>query len=84
MKNFILSIALLFTSSQAFAVAQADYKCGPYTYSIFGPYHASLWDARGNEVGRWEQEDPNDPTSFRGEQLVLKWKGRVYRCEIID
>lgn len=75
----LIAITFMLLSNQAFAVAQADYKCGPYTLNFFGPEDSSLWSASGKELGRWSQSG-SEPTFYRGNQLFLKWKGKSYRC----
>lgn len=79
MKKSLLTLALILASSNAFAVAQASYQCGPYTYEIFGAESSSLWNARGDELGRWESE-VDTPTMFANGKLYLKWNNRVFRC----
>ncbi len=75
----IIALSLLLVSSHAFAVAQADYQCGPYTMHFFGPYYSSLWSPNGEELGRWEEEG-TEPTFYKGNHLFLKWDGKTYRC----
>lgn len=75
----LIALALTLASTQVFAVAQADYKCGPYTMNFFGPEDSSLWSPTGEELGRWN-ESGKEPTFYRGNQLFLKWNGKTYRC----
>ncbi len=80
MKTILMTLGLLIASSNAFAVAQAEYQCGPYRYFIFGPYYSTLSDLNGNQLGRWE-EDQVEPTFHRGSKLYLKWDGKTYSCK---
>jgi len=75
----LLAVTLMLVSTKAFAVAQADYKCGPYTLNLFGAEDSSLWSPTGKELGRWNRSG-SEPTFYRGNKLFLKWKGKTYRC----
>jgi|GEM_PF-3545026 len=79
MKTILAILAASMISTQAGAVAEATYKCGPYTYEIFGPYYTALFTQSGEELGRWE-DDSKDPSFFKGNTLFLKWNKRTNRC----
>ena len=81
----ILSLVTLYAPS-AFAVAETDYKCGPYTLSFFGPEKVTLADSEHNILKEWEGADSaNVPTfdeKIKGKEVMfLAWNGQKHRCK---